>query len=94
MRHLSIFDLCHGDNEHELNDIRSHKERSTRKHTLHTSYIHDMVYYWKGNTKTAEYPATSSPLLKKGGYVVRGTQWVVYAREEAILVAGCAVRGE
>jgi len=45
MGHLSIVDLCHGDNEHEFNDIRSHKERSTRKHTLHTSYIHDMVYY-------------------------------------------------
>ena len=23
---------------------------------------------------TAEYPATSSPLLKRGGYAVRGTQ--------------------
>ena len=41
-----------------------------------------MVYYWKGDTKTA----TSSPLLIKGGYVVRGTQW-----EEAILVADYAV---
>lgn len=48
-----------------------------------TCYIHSMVYYWKGDTKTA----TSSPLLKKGGYVVRGTQW----GEEAILVADYAV---
>jgi len=65
MGHLSIVDLCHGDNDHEFNDIRSHKERSTRKHTLHTSYIHDMVYYWKANTKTAEYPTTPSTLLVK-----------------------------
>lgn len=48
-----------------------------------TRYIHGMVYYWKGDSKTA----TSSPLLKKGGYVVRGMQW----GEEAILVADYAV---
>lgn len=47
-----------------------------------TRYIHGMVYYWKGDSKTA----TSSPLLKKGGYVVRGMQW-----GEAILVADYAV---
>ena len=39
---------------------------------------------------TAEYPATRSEFCVAG---LRGTQWVIYAREEVVLVAGYAVRG-
>lgn len=39
MGHLSIVDLCHGDNEHEFNDIRSHKERSTKDLVREAGYL-------------------------------------------------------
>ena len=41
---------------------------------------------------TAEYPATSSPLLKRAGYLVRSTQRVMNARLEDILVAGSWIK--